>query len=633
MKDDKIDKELHKKAEQWLWAEAKRHVAPLGAGAVAMLVSSYSNQMVPRLMGRLMDPASAKTEQKNSFFSSIITLGLVGGAASFTRTIMLNKAQDGIAANLRKETFASLLSNRDVDWFQIEEVDESAEDSKEGKSTEKSKGKDKVFTETVMNGGMTPAAVGVILKDDVDTAAQTISATLPNLIRSTSSFVFGTYNMISLNPQLLGLSLMVAPCVGTLAFLSRIYLKKVLAIQQTAAVNAACFIEERLNHIMMVKMSNREQDEIESYDQIQDEYVELGRKAAFANGLSMGSMFTLSTSALCGILLAGGKAVEAKRMTHGQLLSFGTYSFLLALGSAGIAKASGEYMNGIQSAARLYSLAYPKDDKKDEKKTVPTSDDTTLSFDPNKAQKITFDEVSFSYKSQPSSKVLQTLSLSLSRGEVVAIAGKNGSGKTSLAMLLSGLYSPTSGSIVVDCDSQRIDYVNALDRRSQTALIQVVPQQPALFNTSVIENVRYTNPLATDEEVSKVMIAANCEDFVSRLEGGMQYQVGRNGSKLSGGQRQRLGLARALLADPIVLVLDEPSSSLDSEGEAAVGDAIKACRAANRALLVITHNAKTLELADRVIVLKEGSIVQEGNLVDLRGDKDGELYSLMPDLH
>jgi ABC-type multidrug transport system fused ATPase/permease subunit len=128
------------------------------------------------------------------------------------------------------------------------------------------------------------------------------------------------------------------------------------------------------------------------------------------------------------------------------------------------------------------------------------------------------------------------------------------------------------------------------------------------------------------------MRAANCDGFVSRLDGGIQYQVGRNGSKLSGGQRQRLGLARALLADPIFLVLDEPASALDSEGETAVIDAVQACRAKNRALLIITHRAKTLSLADRVIVLKEGAVVQEGDLANLKTNKNGELASLMPDL-
>ena len=130
----------------------------------------------------------------------------------------------------------------------------------------------------------------------------------------------------------------------------------------------------------------------------------------------------------------------------------------------------------------------------------------------------------------------------------------------------------------------------------------------------------------------KAMEAANCDDFVSKLEGGLQYLVGRNGVRLSGGMRQRLNISRAILADPLFLVLDEPASSLDSEGEIAVADAIDACRSSHRALLVISHRAKTVRLADRVVVLKDGRIVQQGSLTDLQKDRDGELLRLLPDL-
>jgi ABC-type multidrug transport system fused ATPase/permease subunit len=601
---------------------------------------------VPRLMGRLMDPVSSKVESKNShsFISSILWLGLVGGSASFIRTVMLNQAQDHIAARLRREAFNSLMTQRELEWFHMEGGTQKTE-GEQPETEDKGTPALKQTSETTVAPatGMTPAAIGVILKEDVDAVAHTVTATLANLLRSTSSCVFGTYHMLCLNPSLVGLSLAVAPVVGTLAWLTRNYLKKVLAIQQQAALNAASFLEERLNHILLVKMSNREEDEVEIYSQIQNEYVDLGRRSAMANGLSMGTMFSLSTTALCGILLAGGKAVEAKRMNHGQLVSFGTYSFMLALGSAGIVKALGDYMKGMQCAVRLYRLIHVNvtDDEKEPDRALESASEGAkhLSLDIKSVQQITLENVFFTYKCDPSTVVLRNVSLSISRGEVVVIAGENGSGKSTLASLLVGLYSPASGNIFVhstfsgdELTTDVVDYSNDLDRNDQSKLVQLVPQDPALLNTTIIENVRYSRPEASDEDVSRAMKAANCDRFVSRLEGGMQYQVGRNGARLSGGQRQRLGLARALLADPVFLVLDEPASSLDSEGETAVTDAIEACRASNRALLVITHRAKTLDLADRVVVLKEGAVVEEGPLSELQKNKEGELCALMPDL-
>jgi ABC-type multidrug transport system fused ATPase/permease subunit len=308
------------------------------------------------------------------------------------------------------------------------------------------------------------------------------------------------------------------------------------------------------------------------------------------------------------------------------LTSFATYTFLLGLGTSGIFKALSEMTQGMVCADRVYRLigtAPAEDSKVKDKLTALPGDVDVESID-----FISLKNVEFAYKTNLEAKVLNGVSLQLKRGKVVCIVGKNGSGKTTIASLLAALYKPQAGAIIL---SDGTNY-NDLDRQVQKKLVQVVPQNPALFNTSVLENVRYSNPSASKEDAMKAMSLANC-DFVEELDGGINYLVGPNGSKLSGGQRQRLGIARALLSDPCVLVLDEPTSAMDFEGETAVKDAVEACRGSpGRGLLLITHRTKSLELADEVIVLKDGVVVEQGTFQELKDNKESELCELMPDL-
>jgi len=631
-----------------IWGEARKEFLPLSLGAVALVASSSVNQAVPRLMGVLMDPSKSTTSAADSssnstterkFVIQILYLSIAGGSASFIRTWLLNRAQDSIAARLRKEVFKSLLTKHELEWFQQVPQDMKG-DKKKGKNDNFGESKDTTNEKLkkTTSSSFSPAAIGVILKDDVDTVANTVTNTLANLLRSSSSCIFGTYNMLCINPQLVVCSLAVAPVVGTIALISRKYLKKIVTIQQQGAIDSASFVEERLNHIAMVKTSNREDDEVEKYNQIQDDCVELGQKASLASGLSMGIMFSLSSTAFCGILLVGRRAVKAQKMTSGQLTSFGTYSFMLALGTAGVVKAMGEYSKGMQCSTRLYNLIHVDANGKNEQKYSDQEiEDDRPSVDTDLVQKISIENVNFSYKANLSNVILREFSLSLSRGEVVALVGANGSGKSTIASLLAGMYRPRSGEILLHPNSttgdmtQPLSYVRDINRKDQVRLVQAVPQVPALFDMTILDNIRYSSPNASKEEVKSAMKSSNCT-FVSTLDGCLNYQVGRSGIRLSGGQRQRIGLARAFLADPVFLILDEPSSAMDAEGETALKDTMAACRSSNRGLLVITHKAKNLEYYDRILVLKDGEIVQEGTLEDLQKDKDGEFVSLMSDL-
>ncbi|KAG7373534.1 efflux ABC transporter permease/ATP-binding protein [Nitzschia inconspicua] len=664
-----------------MWSEARTEAFRLSIGALALVASSGINQRVPKLLGRLMEsPVTTNTANDNKqrittttttatttsdsyyFVMQIVWLGTLGGMSSFVRTYMMASSQERIATRLRSKAFATLLLRHDLEWFQstpvviqstqkddtnnnnnnnnninnqiLEETDSSNE-SPSPSSSSKAKS-----STTITSTGMTPAAIGVILKDDVDTVAQTMTTTIANIIRSSSSCIFGTYSMLSINPQLVGISLLVAPLVGAIALASRKYISKIKAQQQQATMDAASFVQERLEHIYLVQSSNRQDDEIRQYQDVQSSLLRISHRVALANGWSMGIMFSLGTSALCGILLQGRRAVQANKMTSGQLTSFGTYTFLLALGTAGLVRSISEYRNGLQSAMRLYTLIIM------EPTTSATECTNHPTLPPTKSQvvqketvqSLSVDTVDFSYQSRPSRQVLHQVSFQLSRGEVVALVGRNGSGKSTLASLLTGMYHPSNGTIDIQSNdnnntSSKRTSLDDIDRHCQAQLVQIVPQQPVLFNMSVLENVRYGRPDATEEQVLDALASVHAKDFVlDDLEGQLQYQVGRNGCRLSGGQRQKIALARAFLADPVFLILDEPNAAMDTEAELALNDTLQACRQANRGLLIITHRAKTLDVVDRIVVLKDGHVVEEGTLTELQRRHGNEFVELMPEL-
>lgn len=600
---------------------------------------------LPKLLGKLLDEKSSPLDKmtcgvegacsvtRGDSVSASKALAFVvigGGFASFLRTTLLNRAQDNIAQRLRAKLFSAILTDRDMQWFVSGEGVSAGKDcsNMNGNKEDPTAGKAEAVSETSPSPS-SPGAVGSILTEDVNRASEAVTTVFANILRSCSSCAFATYHMLSLNPQLFGISVSIIPVVGAAAVVLNKFVKKATARQRLCAEQAASFAEERISHIETVKLANREKDEVEKYLQLQEECVQLGRKVSSAKGVFMGFMFAASGGALYMVFNAGGKAVADGRMTSGELTSFATYSFLLGLGTSGIFKALGELTQGLVSADRVYSLM---DGVPDSKPGNAPKEQSRISSSES-VESISLDNVSFSYTSSPDKTVLNNISLNLQRGKVIALVGKNGSGKTSLASVIAGLYRPQGGTISLQPSG--MDF-NELDRQSQASLIQVVPQHPALFDTTIKSNVTYSNPNATDDDIQKALLVANCNDFISKLDDGLDFRVGRNGMRLSGGQRQRLALARALLSSPCVLILDEPSSALDAEGESAVKDAVRACREGDSGqpigLLLITHKHQTLHVADLVVVLKEGKIVETGTYSELSKDKGSALCELMSEL-
>ncbi|OGJ12007.1 hypothetical protein A2467_01795 [Candidatus Nomurabacteria bacterium RIFOXYC2_FULL_36_8] len=237
---------------------------------------------------------------------------------------------------------------------------------------------------------------------------------------------------------------------------------------------------------------------------------------------------------------------------------------------------------------------------------------------------VVFDNVTYIYDKN-NTKVFDNFSLTIPAGQKLAIVGTSGAGKSTFVNLLMRLFNLTSGKILID----GVD-ISTISQKNLREEIGFVPQDPALFHRTLLENIRYGRRDATDEEVKEASRLANCDKFIDRLPLGYETYVGERGIKLSGGERQRVAIARAILKDAPILVLDEATSALDSESEMLIQEALQNL-IKNKTTIVIAHRLSTVRAMDRIIVIEDGKIVEDDNHDELLNNKDG-IYKKLWDI-
>ena len=300
-----------------------------------------------------------------------------------------------------------------------------------------------------------------------------------------------------------------------------------------------------------------------------------------------------------GVLVLGAQQVGSGTMTPGALVSAILYITLMASSVGALTGAYAQLCEAGGAAERLFELLDTTPDIID----APDARPLPAILD----GRVRFDRLSFSYGDQPAAPmVLRDLSLEIAPGERLAIVGPSGAGKSTLVNLLLRFYDPSSGSLAVDGHDLREVQLNSLRDR-----LGVVPQEPVLFSGTVAENIAYGRQEATQEQIAAAATAANAHAFITELPEGYDTVVGERGARLSGGQRQRIAIARAILKDPRILILDEATSSLDTTSEAIVREALERLMQ-GRTTIVIAHRLSTVESADRIVVLDRGRIAEQG---------------------
>ncbi len=371
---------------------------------------------------------------------------------------------------------------------------------------------------------------------------------------------------------------------------------------QDRLAEASGRVQEAIGAIETVQSFVRERDEAMAYRVKVEEAFGSGVKLIKWRASFMASVSVLTYASLAVILLLGGRAVIEGRMTAGDLTAFLIYTGMVASAFATIAGLYGALNKAAGATERLYDVI----------DTVPAIADPEEPVDlPAGKGAVEFKEVVFRYASRPDDPVLEGINITIAPGEVIALVGPSGAGKTTIASLLPRFYDVVSGSVSLE----GVD-VRKLRLGDLRGALATVSQEPVLFSGTIRENISYGDPGLPDAAVEKAARDANAHGFITGFPEGYDTLVGERGVKLSGGQKQRIAIARALVADPRVLILDEATSNLDSETEAVVQAAL-ASLMEGRTTLVIAHRLSTVRDAHRICVIENGAVSEQGTHAEL----------------
>ena len=446
-----------------------------------------------------------------------------------------------------------------------------------------------------------------ILINDIDNMRSALSTSFQKLFVEPINILAFLSLLFIISPKLAAIAILVIPISGVIIFGIAKSIRRRAARSQAKLAGITSIISETLGSMRIVKAFVMKNYELKRFYAETKKYYQLMIRKDRLRLISSPITETIGASIAALLLFIGARDVLVTQSISSEdfirfiLLLFSVLGPIKNLGNV-----FNELQNGLASADRVFSIIDIKSDIHD------TDDAIHIE---NFKDNITFKNVNFYYDSE-SEMILKNINLSLKSGEILALVGPSGAGKSTLADLLPRFYDVTDGSISLDGKDIKNIKLNSL-----RSLMGIVTQETFLFNDSVKANIAYGLESVSDEDIKKAAIAANADKFIEQLPDGYETIIGERGVKLSGGQRQRISIARAIMKNPPILILDEATSSLDTESEKIVQDAIEKLMH-NRTVIVIAHRLSTVHNAHKIIVLDKGDIVDTGTHNELI-DKEG----------
>jgi ATP-binding cassette subfamily B protein len=537
---------------------------------ISLTIAAITTLVVPVAARRMIDFGFSPEGIAliNSYFSVMIAIVAVLAAASASRYYLVMTIGERIVADIRRDVFTHLISLSPA------------------------------FFDSARSGELVSR-----LTADTTQIKSAVGASVSIALRNIMLFIGATAMMVITSPKLSGFVLLAIPLIVIPLVAFGRWVRRLSRNAQDTLADASAYASELIGAIRTVQAYTSERLANARFGGEVEQAYEAARSSTRARAVLTLIIIFIVFSSVVAILWVGSHDVLTGAISPGRLGQFVLYAAFAATGLGQLSEVWGEVSAASGAAERLFEILRVKSQI-----TAPAQ---PLALPAPARGDVGFENVSFAYPARPDVLAVDNVSLSVKAGEKVAIVGPSGAGKSTLFHLLLRFYDPAGGTISLD--GAPIKAADPVDVRLRIAL---VPQDSVVFAASARENIRFGRPDAGDAEVERAADLAHATEFLRRLPGGFEAQLGERGVTLSGGQRQRIAIARAILRDAPLLLLDEATSALDAESETLVQTALEELMR-HRTTLVIAHRLATVLSCDRIMVMDQGRIVEQGTHAEL----------------